>query len=69
MAQINAYLKFDGNCREAMTFYKECFGGELIFNTVKGSPLEGFMKSEEGKFSQYAISRHAQKLRVNRPEI
>ncbi|TMI71199.1 MAG: VOC family protein [Bacteroidetes bacterium] len=48
MAQINAYLKFDGNCREAMTFYKECFGGELIFNTVKGSPLENFMKPEEG---------------------
>jgi len=48
MAQIIAYLKFDGNCREAMTFYKECFGGELTFNTVKGSPLEGFMKPEEG---------------------
>ena len=35
MAQILAYLKFDGNCREAMTFYKECFGGKLTFNTVK----------------------------------
>ena len=48
MAQINAYLKFDGNCREAMTFYKECFGGELTLNTVKGSPLEGYMKPEDG---------------------
>ncbi|HTE32468.1 MAG TPA: VOC family protein [Chryseolinea sp.] len=48
MAQILAYLKFDGNCREAMTFYKECFGGELIFNTVKGSALEQHMKPEEG---------------------
>src|SRR5579859_5468429 len=48
MAQVNAYLKFDGNCREAMTFYKECFGGELTFNTVKGSALEGYMKPEEG---------------------
>ncbi len=48
MAQILAYLKFDGNCREAMAFYKECFGGELTFNTVKGSPLEQYMKPEEG---------------------
>lgn len=48
MAQILAYLKFNGNCREAMTFYKECFGGELVFNTVKGSPLEQHMKPEEG---------------------
>jgi PhnB protein len=48
MAQILAYLKFDGNCREAMTFYKECFGGELSFNPVKGSPMEQHMKPEEG---------------------
>lgn len=48
MAQILAYLKFDGNCREAMTFYKKCFGGELTFNTVKGSPMEQYMKPEEG---------------------
>jgi len=37
MAQINAYLKFDGNRCEAIICYKECFDGELIFNTVKGS--------------------------------
>ncbi len=49
MAQILAYLKFDGNCREAMAFYKECFGGELTFNTVKGSALEQYMKPEEGQ--------------------
>ena len=48
MAQLIAYLKFDGNCREAMTFYKESFGGELTFNTVKGSALEAHMKPHEG---------------------
>ncbi len=26
---IVTYLNFNGNCREAMTFYKECLGGEL----------------------------------------
>jgi PhnB protein len=40
MAQINPYLTFNGNCREAMTFYKECLGGNLELQTVKGSPME-----------------------------
>ena len=32
--QINAYLTFNGNCREAMLFYKDCLGGKLSFQTV-----------------------------------
>ena len=40
MTQINAYVSFSGNCREAMTFYKECLGGELTLQTVGGSPIE-----------------------------
>ena len=40
MTQISAYLNFNGNCREAMTFYKNCLGGELSFQTIKGSPME-----------------------------
>ena len=39
MANINSYLTFNGNCREAMTFYKECLGGELTFQTVGELPL------------------------------
>lgn len=38
MTQINSYLTFGGNCREAMTFYKECLGGELSFQTIGESP-------------------------------
>lgn len=38
MAAINAYLTFDGNCREAMTFYKDCLGGELAITTVGQTP-------------------------------
>lgn len=34
MAQINAYLTFAGNCREAMSFYRECLGGQLTFQTI-----------------------------------
>jgi len=39
MTQINTYLTFDGNCREAMTFYKECLGGELTLQKIGESPL------------------------------
>ena len=40
MTQINSYITFNGTCRESMTFYKECFGGELNFQTIAGSPIE-----------------------------
>ena len=40
MTQISAYLNFNGNCRDAMTFYKDCLGGELMLQTVEGSPIE-----------------------------
>lgn len=39
MSQINAYLTFNGNCREAMTFYKKCLGGELVLQTIEDSPM------------------------------
>jgi PhnB protein len=39
MTQINPYLTFNGNCREAMTFYQHCFDGELHMQTVGESPM------------------------------
>jgi len=39
MTRIFAYLTFNGNCREAMTFYQECLGGELTLQTIGESPL------------------------------
>ena len=38
MPQLNPYLSFEGNCREAMNFYKECLGGELTIQTVGEMP-------------------------------
>lgn len=46
MSTLNPYLSFDGNCREAMTFYQECFGGELTFMTVKETPMADQMPPE-----------------------
>jgi PhnB protein len=43
VAVINSYLSFNGNCREAMTFYKECLGGKLTLQTIGESPLAGKM--------------------------
>ncbi len=36
---IYSYLTFSGNCRKAMTFYQQCLGGELHFQTIGKSPL------------------------------
>ena len=46
MIGINSYLTFSGNCREAMTFYKECIGGDLSFQTIGESPMSGKMPSQ-----------------------
>ena len=46
MAQLNAYLTFGGNCREAMAFYKDCIGGELTLQTVGESPMAETMPAE-----------------------
>ncbi|WP_374948423.1 VOC family protein [Mucilaginibacter sp.] len=40
MKKISAYINFNNNnCREAMTFYKECLGGDLSLIVVKESPM------------------------------
>jgi PhnB protein len=43
MSKILAYLHFENNCREAMTFYQQCLGGELELQVVKDSPMAGMM--------------------------
>ena len=43
MANINTYLTFNGNCREAMQFYKECIGGELMLQPIGESPMSDKM--------------------------
>jgi PhnB protein len=35
---IYAYLTFNGNCWQAMTFYQKCLGGILTFHTVRKTP-------------------------------
>ena len=51
--QLNPYLFFNGNCEEALNFYKECLGGEFeSINRFKDGPEEmGGMKVPE-KFKE-----------------
>jgi len=43
MTNLTPYLLFEGNCLEAMEFYKSRFGGELILIKVKDSPMKDQM--------------------------
>lgn len=38
MATISPYLNFNGNCREAISFYKEALSGEVEMQTVGEMP-------------------------------
>ena len=48
MTHINAYLNFNGKTREAMTFYQECLGGELVMQKISESPMAARVPSEMG---------------------
>jgi PhnB protein len=43
IASLTPYLLFDGNCGQAMAFYKNCFGGALTIMKVKDSPVKDHM--------------------------
>ena len=38
IVRLEPYLFFQGNCREAMEFYKDVFGGELAMQTIGEVP-------------------------------
>ncbi len=34
------FLLFDGNCAEAMTFYHDCLGGDLVLTKLGDTPMK-----------------------------
>jgi PhnB protein len=38
MGPLIIYLNFEGNCRDVMTFYQQCLGGELTLVTFGDMP-------------------------------
>jgi PhnB protein len=54
MKQINSYLTFGGNCREAMTYYAACLGGELVLQKINESPLSDKLPKEMREYILHA---------------
>lgn len=48
MQTLQPYLVFDGNCREAMTFYQSVLGGSLDLMTFADMPVEARPPAGEG---------------------
>jgi len=42
MTTLTTYLLLDGNCKQAMEFYKSVFGGELTTTEVGESPMKNY---------------------------
>ena len=43
MADFVGYMKFHGNCRDAMAFYQSCLGGEMHLMTIGETPMKDQM--------------------------
>ena len=46
MTSLTPFLLFNGNCAEAMTFYRSCLGGELTLTKVRDTPMKDQMPTE-----------------------
>src|ERR1700676_1216230 len=49
MKEIVTHFNFDGNCREAMEFYKKCFGAELFLMPFSEMPRELPKQAQQAK--------------------
>jgi PhnB protein len=49
MKEVVAFLNFDGNCREAMEFYKKCFAAELFLLSYGEAPGDPAWAAKEVK--------------------
>jgi len=39
MTSLSPHINFNGRCREALNYYRSCFGGETSFMTIGESPV------------------------------
>lgn len=54
MLNLTPFLLFDGNCAEAMTFYRDCLGGELTLTRVVDKPMMAQYAPEQQEKIIYA---------------
>lgn len=55
MVQLVPYLSFTGTCREAMTFYQSCLGGDLNIMTYGDSPMADQVPAEHRNHVLHAM--------------
>lgn len=57
--RLEPYIFFKGNAKEAMEFYKDVFGGELIMQTLGESPKDVLeqMKIDESRYGEIMYAR------------
>jgi PhnB protein len=52
MLELTPFLLFDGNCAEAMEFYKSCLGGDLTLTRLGDTPMKaGFPPEQHQKIT------------------
>jgi PhnB protein len=61
MKEIITYLNFDGNCREAMEFYKKCLGAELYIMPFSDAPGD-WPKEAKDRTMHSTLSKGSSKL-------
>lgn len=47
MINLTPFLLFDGNCAEAMAFYKFCLHGELTITKIADTPMKNQLPPEQ----------------------
>lgn len=47
MLRLTPFLLFDGDCAEAMEFYRSCFGGDLALTRLGETPMKAQFTSEQ----------------------
>lgn len=58
MKEIITHLTFDGNCRDAVTFYQKCLGAELQVMTFAETPCN-VPAEEKGRVAHARLSKGA----------
>ena len=55
MVRLTPFLLFDGNCAEAMEFYRTCFGGLLTLTRLADTPMKAQFLPEQHHKITYAL--------------
>ncbi len=54
MLRLTPFLLFDGNCAQAMAFYKSCFGGEMTLVRLGDTPMKDSLPPDQHDKITYA---------------